>query len=129
MKEVWLPNAAGSAARLLTGAEYRTLQERPAACWQSPAHSRYGASPVVEIQVFFDRIGFPTGSQILNSDLMALDPLFRDVALSARQAIVACGRLSLPLEKYEAWYDVVLTFDPSGEWLWRERLMLDPWLT
>ena len=115
MNEVWLPWSADKQALPLTGAEYRTLQRRLLSCWRPPAESIEAAGPAAELRVLFDRIGFPTGSEIINPELMALDPLFRDVALSARQAIADCGRLPLPQEKYETWRETVFFFDPSGQ--------------
>jgi colicin import membrane protein len=37
----------------------------------------------------------------------------RAAAESARRAILQCAPYSLPAEKYEAWADVIVHFDPS----------------
>lgn len=107
--------------------ERDALRRQILGCWQAPEGAVRSDGPAVELRVVLDPEGHPTSTEIRNSELMDLDPAFREVALSARQAVASCGRLELPPEKHETWRDLVLTFDPSGRGLWAEGLIpMDP---
>ena len=41
------------------------------------------------------------------------DPYFRAASESAIRAVKMCGPYKLPVEKYDAWNDVIVTFDPT----------------
>ena len=88
--------------------EYKTLQRRLKGCWKAPSDG-----PMVEIRVEFEPSGVPKSSQILDPEVMALDPSFREVALTARRAIESCGHFQLPPEKYETWREIVFSFTPA----------------
>jgi hypothetical protein len=40
-------------------------------------------------------------------------PFFIAAADSAKRAVIQCQPYSLPAEKYAAWQDVILNFDPK----------------
>jgi hypothetical protein len=46
---------------------------------------------------------------VMNS---SANPTFGIAAESARRAVLRCAPYSLPAEKYDAWREVIINFDP-----------------
>jgi outer membrane biosynthesis protein TonB len=88
------------------------LRQRVERCWVPPVGAREAENLVV-------RVGFSLGQDgsvlsapsVLNA---SGDPLFQAAAASAVRAVMMCAPYDgLPLDKYEAWREVILNFDPS----------------
>ena len=121
MKEDWQVWKADLTAPPLSVKEHRALLRSVRECWSAPEEG-----PRVELRVLFDRLGSATGAEVLDSEAMARDPLYREVAASARRALEDCGRLPLPAEKYETWREIVFSFYPSGNGRWPAPLAEHP---
>ena len=66
----------------------------------------------VSVQFKLDRSGALEGSpQIISGGGSA--GVERAAAEAARRAVSRCAPYNLPVEKYEAWADVIVNFDPS----------------
>ena len=99
---------SSNAARL-SQSEMDALRSQIQECWNPPA--AIGAEELrVSVRFKLDQNGMVDGSpQIMESSgNQAADE-------SARRAVLRCGQQGyrLPAEKYEAWRDVVVNFDPS----------------
>ncbi|MCI5074605.1 TonB C-terminal domain-containing protein [Oricola sp.] len=93
----------------LTQSEMDALRAQIQACWSPPAALDAGDLKV-SIRFKLDRSGMVDGRPTVTktSGNRAADE-------SARRAILICGQrgYKLPPEKYDAWQDVVVNFDPS----------------
>jgi colicin import membrane protein len=79
------------------------------ACWNPPQGIDAG-SLRVSVQFELDRNGQVTGRpQVIDSSGN------RQADESARRAVLRCGQngYRLPAEKYDAWRNVIVNFDPS----------------
>jgi hypothetical protein len=90
-------------------------------CWRMPAGSKDAGNLAVRLRVKLNPDGSLIASE-LASDLAGRygsDPFFRAAVDSAKRAVVLCtqppfGPLKdLPADKYGAWRDMELNFDPS----------------
>jgi len=93
----------------LTQSEMDALRNQIQACWNPPAAVDAG-NLRVSIRFKLDPSGMVEGAPSVteSSGNRAADE-------SARRAILICGQrgYNLPAEKYDAWRDVVVNFDPS----------------
>lgn len=93
----------------LTQSEMDALRNQIQACWNPPAAVDAG-NLKVSIRFKLDQSGKVEGAPTVteSSGNRAADE-------SARRAILICGQrgYKLPAEKYDAWRDVVVNFDPS----------------
>ncbi|TCD15437.1 cell envelope integrity protein TolA [Oricola cellulosilytica] len=93
----------------LTQSEMDALRAQIQACWSPPA-ALDASSLKVSVRFKLDQAGMVDGrpSVTASSGNQAADE-------SARRAILICGQrgYKLPTEKYDAWRDVVVNFDPS----------------
>lgn len=86
------------------------LRSRIAECWSPPVGAIEAEDLKVLIQFKLRRDGsVESPPRVLNT---SNKPFFRQAADSARRAILRCGPYSLPADKYDAWQDVKVTFDP-----------------
>lgn len=94
---------------ILTQSEMDALRAQIQACWNPPAAAD-GADLKVSVRFKLDKSGMVDGSPSVmkSSGNRAADE-------SARRAILICGQrgYNLPADKYDAWRDVVVNFDPS----------------
>ncbi len=88
------------------------LRQKIESCWNVPAGVRDAEGLRVRIRFQMSPDGLVTGGpEVLNA--MA-HPAFDAAARSAVRAVLACQPYDfLPPEKYEAWKDIILNFDPS----------------
>jgi len=88
------------------------LRQKVESCWNVPAGVRDAEGLRVRVRFQMSPEGLVTGGpEVLNS--MA-HPAFDAAARSAVRAVLACQPYDfLPPEKYEAWKDIILNFDPS----------------
>jgi TonB family protein len=93
----------------LTQSEMDALRNQIQACWNPPAAVDAG-NLKVSVRFKLDSAGMVEGAPTImqSSGNRAADE-------SARRAILICGQrgYNLPAEKYDAWRDVVVNFDPS----------------
>lgn len=88
------------------------LRRRIESCWLLPAGVRDAQSLQIRLQFQLGIDGMLTGyPQLLNSNP---HPAFEAAARSAQTAVKQCEPYNfLPVEKYDLWQDIILTFDPS----------------
>ncbi|WP_173934028.1 hypothetical protein [Chelativorans sp. Marseille-P2723] len=95
----------------LTQSEMDALRGQIQRCWNVPAGALDAENLRVSLKFRLDPSGAVEGSpQILDA---ANSGVARAAAESARRAILQCAPYNLPAEKYNAWADVIVHFDPS----------------
>jgi len=95
----------------MTTQEIARFQQEVAACWRP---SEQG--PVLTLAFSLDRNSQPITSSVRVVKHEAADKEAVELAFnSAKQAVLRCGRdgYTLPVEKYDQWRDIELTFDPE----------------
>jgi outer membrane biosynthesis protein TonB len=96
----------------LTQSEMDALRGQIQRCWNVPAGALEAENLKVSVQFRLDRSGALEGTpQIVEGGNGGT--VERAAAESARRAVLQCAPYSLPTEKYEAWADVLVHFDPS----------------
>ena len=81
-------------------------------CWNIPAGAMDAENLKVSVKFRLDRSGALEGSpEIIEGG--ASSGVQRAAAESARRAVARCSPYTLPADKYEAWADVIVHFDPS----------------
>ncbi len=81
--------------------------------WPQLASNAARGMPVA-IRLKLSRTGIISDVQIVDQARFATDKLFRDMALSARNAALLASPISLPPGKYDAVMDIALTLDPKA---------------
>ena len=101
----------GNDNALLTQNELDGLRDKISSCWNVPPGAEEGQDLKVQIKFTLNRQGVVDSSpQVMNS---SSHPQFPAAAAAARRAIQRCGPYTnLPPDKFDAWKDVELTFDP-----------------
>lgn len=85
-------------------------------CWSPPVGAREAEELSVKILVHVEQTGRVRRAEVLDSGRMALNPFFEAAADSARRAVLndRCNPLKdLPLDKYDLWQELELTFNPK----------------
>ncbi len=96
----------------LTQSEMDALRGQIQRCWNVPAGALEAENLKVSVQFRLDKSGaLENNPQIVSGGNGG--SVERAAAESARRAILQCAPYSLPAEKYEAWSDVIVHFDPS----------------
>lgn len=96
----------------LSQSEMDALRGQIQRCWNVPAGAMDAENLKVSVRFKLDPSGAVEGSpQIVQGGGSA--GVERAAAESARRAILQCAPYNLPSEKYEAWADVIVNFDPS----------------
>jgi len=95
----------------LTQSEMDALRSQIQRCWNVPVGAANVEDLKVSIQFHLDRAGEVQGSPVILSG--GGTGVQRVAAESARRAVLQCAPYDLPSEKYEAWADVIVHFDPS----------------
>ncbi|MCX7567574.1 hypothetical protein OS189_14605 [Sulfitobacter sp. F26169L] len=104
-----LPKAASDAS--LNDAQKATLLGEIVACWSVPK-----GAPQVKLGFSLDRSGKPkTGSIREISHVGGAKTAVQSAFAAAKRAVLRCGRdgYTLPVEKYQQWRDIELTFNPE----------------
>lgn len=88
------------------------LRQQVERCWAPPTGVRNAQNLVVKVHFTLGQDGTVlTGPEVLNP---ASDPMSQAAEASAVRAVLMCAPYQgLPLDKYNAWRDVILKFDPS----------------
>ncbi|MEK9661544.1 MAG: hypothetical protein VW644_07405, partial [Alphaproteobacteria bacterium] len=85
-------------------------------CWSPPIGAREAEELTVKIVVFLEPTGRVRRAEVLDAGRMALNPFFEAAADSARRAVLndRCNPLeNLPVDRYELWRELELTFNPK----------------
>ena len=96
----------------LTQSEMDALRGQVQRCWNIPAGAVDAQNLRVSVQFRLDRSGALEGSpQIIRGGGSA--GVERAAAEAARRAVSRCAPYTLPIEKYDAWAEIIVNFDPS----------------
>lgn len=95
----------------LSQSEMDALRGQIQRCWNVPAGAADAEGLKVSVQFRLDPSGAIDGAPTIVSGGGGAG-IERAAAESARRAVLACAPYSLPSEKYEAWSDVIVHFDP-----------------
>lgn len=95
----------------LSQSEMDALRGQIQRCWNVPAGAADAQNLKVSIQFKLDPSGALQGApQIVSGG--GSGGIERTAAESARRAVLACAPYNLPADKYEAWSEVIVHFDP-----------------
>ncbi len=96
----------------LSQSEMDALRGQVQRCWNIPAGALDGAALKVSVKFKLDRAGALEGSpEIISGG--GSSGVERAAAEAARRAVSRCSPYNLPADKYDAWADVIVNFDPS----------------
>lgn len=95
----------------LSQSEMDALRSQIQRCWNVPAGAANAEDLKVSIRFRLDRTGAVEGSPSITSG--GGTGVRRVAAESARRAVLQCAPYDLPGDKYEAWAEVIVHFDPS----------------
>jgi outer membrane biosynthesis protein TonB len=110
-EEATLGGDKTSSGTKLTQSEMDALRGQVERCWNVPAGALEAESLQVSIKFKLDRAGQLEGAaEILSGGDGST--IARAAAESARRAVIQCAPYNLPADKYEAWADVIVHFDP-----------------
>ena len=98
----------------LTLSEIDAVRQQIKQCWNVPAGAKDAENLVIDIRVFMNPDGTVRKADHLSSARMLSDGFYRTAAESAMRAVLnpRCQPFKLPLEKYERWKTMTLSFNP-----------------
>lgn len=96
----------------LSQSEMDALRGQVQRCWNIPAGAADGGDLKVSVKFKLDPSGALEGSpEIISGG--GSGGVERAAAEAARRAVARCAPYNLPADKYDAWADVIVNFDPS----------------
>jgi outer membrane biosynthesis protein TonB len=97
----------------MTMSEIDALRGQMSKCWNVLAVGAPDPSALVlRVRVFLNQDGTVASKPELIDQGRLGDPYFRAAADAAIRAVVICGPYELPVEKYDSWKEIEITFDP-----------------
>lgn len=96
----------------LSQSEMDALRGQVQKCWNVPAGALDGSNLRVSVKFKLDRTGTLEGAPEIISGGGA-SGVERAAAEAAKRAVSRCSPYNLPADKYDAWADVIVNFDPS----------------
>ncbi|HKS88357.1 MAG TPA: hypothetical protein VJR70_02850, partial [Stellaceae bacterium] len=99
----------------LTASEKDLIIQQIERCWNVPAGARDAKDLVVEVKAVVNPDGTVRQAAIVDTGRYSSDPFFRAAADSAKRAVLnpQCSPLHVPPDKYEAWHNLDLFFNPK----------------
>jgi len=99
----------------LTASEIDLIRQQIEQCWNVPAGARDAQDLDVEIKAVVNPDGTVRQAAIVDTGRYGTDPNYRAAADSAKRAILnpQCSPLHVPPDKYEAWHNLDLIFNPK----------------
>ncbi|WP_428698412.1 cell envelope biogenesis protein TolA [Stappia sp.] len=105
-----LGSRLGQSGVTMSQSELDALRGQISRCWNPPAGAAGAGDLNVRLKVFLTPAGeVDQRPEVMNS---SANPTFGIAAESARRAVLRCAPYSLPAEKYDAWREVIINFDP-----------------
>ena len=101
-----------AAGARLTLSEVDAFRAQMRRCWSPPAGAREAENLVVNVRLSLTPSGTISAGPVVVNRAQLGDPFFRAAAESVLRAIRRCQPFSMPVEKYQAWRNIELTFDP-----------------
>lgn len=96
----------------LTLSEVDAFRAQMQRCWSPPAGAREAENLVVNVRLALTPAGTISAGPVVVNRSQLGDPFFRAAAESVLRAIRRCQPFKMPVEKYQAWRNIELTFDP-----------------
>lgn len=107
-------SARGAGARTaMTATEIDVLRAQLRKCWNVPVGAPDPSALVFRLRIYLNQDGSVATPPELVDEAGMSDPYFRAAVDSAKRAVLMCSPFQLPPEKYEAWNDITITFDPT----------------
>jgi len=99
----------------LSASERDLIIQQIERCWVVPAGARDADNLIIEIKAVVNPDGTVRQATIIDSGRYAADAFFRAAADSAKRAVLnpQCSPLHVPPDKYEAWHNLDLFFNPK----------------
>jgi outer membrane biosynthesis protein TonB len=97
----------------MTMSEIDALRSQMMKCWNVPVGAPDPTALILRVKVLLNQDGSVAGMPQLLDTMGLSDPYFRAAADSAIRAVKMCEPYKLPADKYEAWSEVTVTFDPT----------------
>lgn len=100
----------------LSGDDINLLVRQLAVCWSTQAGTRFADDLKVKLHLSIDEKRRVAAATVVDQARYNRDASFRMAADSAIRAVNSpkCDPLILPPSKYDAWKDMVITFDPKN---------------
>jgi len=117
-KEGAKPRAAktlqgAGAQNAMTANEIDAFKSQLRKCWNVPVGAPDPAALVFRLRIYLNQDGSVAAAPELVDQGGLADPYFRAAVDSAKRAVHMCSPFQLPAEKYAAWNDITVTFDPT----------------
>jgi len=108
------PTVKHNPLRPLAISEIDLIRQQIRECWNLPAGAKDAENLSIEIGMAMNPDATVREARILDQGRLQNDPFYRAAAESALRAVLnpRCNPLKLPLEKYNQWRKMILTFDP-----------------
>jgi len=97
----------------LGASDFDRLRAHISQCWAPPLGAKGAANLKVDILLELERDGKVRKAEILNVNRYNADKSYKVAADAALRAVIGCGNLPLPAEKYELWKKFIFGFDPK----------------
>ena len=97
----------------MTANEIDAFKSQLRKCWNVPVGAPDPAALVFRLRIFLNQDGSVAAAPELVDQAGLADPYFRAAVDSAKRAVHMCSPFQLPAEKYAAWNDITVTFDPT----------------
>ena len=98
----------------LTTSEKDAVASQMRGCWYFDAGAQGVGQMTVDIHVVLAPDGTVKSVQADGGTRMLTDPVYRSFVEATVRAVWKCNPLHVPLDKYDAWKELLLHFDPSG---------------
>jgi hypothetical protein len=94
--------------------EIDSLQAQLGRCWNLMAGARFAENLIVDLRLFMNPDGSLRKAEVVDGIKYNNDRFFRAAADSALRAVhnPSCTPLKLPVNKYDLWKTMIVTFDP-----------------
>ena len=83
-------------------------------CWSPPIGAKGADNLKVDILLELERDGTVKRAEIQNTNRFNQDKTYKVAAEAALRAVIGCGKLPLPPEKYDFWKTFIFGFDPKN---------------
>jgi len=97
----------------MTANEIDAFKSQLRKCWNVPVGAPDPAALVFRLRIYLNQDGSVAAAPELVDQGGLGDPYFRAAVDSAKRAVHMCSPFQLPTEKYAAWNDITVTFDPT----------------
>ncbi len=98
----------------ITSSEKDAISSQMRGCWFFDAGAQGAGQMTVDVHVVLAPDGSVKSVQADAGSRYTTDPVYRSFVEATVRAVWKCNPLHVPLDKYNAWKELLLHFDPSG---------------